>query len=445
MAQQLDLTEGVIWKKLLRFSIPIILSSMLQAAYSLADTIIAGRFIGTGGISAINNASQITMIITQIIIGVTTGGNILMSQYFGAKQHAERKAAGITLFVVCMLLGVLCAALFRIFSRQMLTLIDCPALDLAEDYLNICAFGILAIFGYNCMSAMIRAVGNSHLPLVCVAVTAALNIALDLILVGKMEMGTAGAALATVIAQYGSFLVSLIYALHTPELYGFSLRTLRIDRAKLARMLKLGIPCAVQMTAAGLSWLTITFLVNRHGLEASAASGINTKIKDLCQLFTAGMSSAAATMIAQCIGARHYDRGRKVLYTAMLWAVCVSVVMILFVELASPMLVTIFTDDPLTSRYAVLNLRIEIIGQLFYASFMIYHALALGAGNTLYVLGSSFLNCVAVRLVLSILFDRFWGLTGVYLACLIAPSSSVLLGIWYERSGFWMRRLPPAE
>ncbi len=441
MAQQLDLTEGVIWKKLLRFSVPIILSSMLQAAYSLADTIIAGQFIGTGGISAINNAGQITHIVTQVIIGITTGGNILMSQYFGAKQHEDRKRAGITLFLVSMLLGVICVAFFRIFSRKMLELIGCPALDQAEAYLNICSYGILAIFGYNCMSAMIRAVGNSRLPLVCVAVTAILNVVLDIAFVGYMDMGTGGAALATIIAQYASFFVSLGYALKTPELYGFSLNALRIDREKLLRMTKLGIPCAIQMTAAGLSWLTVTFLVNGHGLEASAASGINARIKDFCQLFSVGMSSAAATMIAQCVGAKLFDRGRRVLYTAMSWAVCVSIVIIAFVQVAAPYLVTIFTDDPLTIKYAVMNLRIEIIGQLFYASFLVYHALALGAGNTLYVLGSSLLNCVAVRLVLALIFDHFWGLEGIYWACLIAPSSSVFLGIWYERSGFWMRQL----
>ncbi len=441
MAQQLDLTEGVIWKKLLRFSIPIIISSMLQAAYALADTIIAGQFIGTSGISAINNSSQITHIVTQIIIGITTGGNILMSQYFGAKQHEDRKRAGITLFVVCMLLGVACVAIFRIFSRNLLILIDCPSLELAEDYLNVCSYGILAIFGYNCLSAMIRAVGNSRLPLVCVAVTAALNVVLDLIFVGGLDMGTTGAALATVIAQYASFLVSLIYALRTPEVYGFSINSLCIDREKLLKMTRLGIPCAVQMTAAGLSWLTITFLVNGHGLEASAASGINSKIKDFCQLFSVGMSNAAATMIAQCVGAKQFDRARRVLYTAMSWAVCVSIAAIIFVEFSAPTLVAIFTDDPLTTQYAVQNLRIEIIGQLFYASFLVYHALALGAGNTLYVLGSSLLNCVAVRLVLSLVFDRIWGLPGIFWACLIAPSSSVILGLWYERSGFWMRKL----
>ncbi len=445
MAHQLDLTEGVIWRKLLRFSVPIILSSLLQAAYSLADTIIAGRMIGTSAISAINNASQITTILTQVIIGVTAGGNILMSQYFGARQHEDRKRAGTTLLLIGLIAGVVCAAIFRIFSREMLTLIDCPAIDEAEDYLNVCAYGIVAVFGYNCLSAMIRAVGNSRLPLICVAVTAAVNVVLDLILIGPAGMGTAGAALATIIAQYCSFFAALIYALRAPDAFGLRLRALRIDRAKLAQTMRLGIPCAVQMTAAGLSWLAITFLVNEHGLEASAASGINTKIKDFCQLFSVGMSSAAATMIAQCVGARQYDRCRKVLYTAMRWAVCASILILAVVELTAPVLVSIFTDEPVTAGYAVLNLRIETVGQIFYASFLVYHALALGAGQPLYVLGSSFLNCIAVRLVLSLIFNHLWGLTGIYWACLIAPASSVLLGIWYERSGFWMKKLPQAE
>lgn len=438
MASQLDLTQGSLSKKLLTYAFPVILSSLLQSAYSIADTIIVGRYVGAAGISAVNNGSQLMMILTQIIMGLCTGGNVLMGQYYGAKDHKSRHDAGTTLFTSSLILGILAAILFLTTGRAMLTALEAPALDEATTYLSICALGIVSICGYNALSAAIRAVGNSKMPLYCIIATAAVNVVGDILLVGVFPMGVAGAAIATVASQTASFLICLIYVLKNREL--FHLR-LGINGHKLLLTMKLGIPSAVQWTVAGVSWLTVTFLVNQYGVDASAAAGIIVKIKDVCQLFTSAMASASATMIAQCLGAGKYDRASKTVHMAMRIAIGVSIVIVLFVELAAPLLISIFTQDQAVIDLGASNLRIEIIAQIFYASFLVYNSLAIGAGHSLFALGSSFLNCILVRLVLAILFARFWGLTGVYIACLIAPASSVPLGYIYERTGIWKRSL----
>lgn len=437
--QQLNLTEGVIWKTLIRYSLPVVLSSLLQSTYSIVDLILAGQFIGKVGISAINNSSQIILMLTQVIMGITMGGNILIGQYYGGKDRENRIQTNSTLFTMSILFGLFAMALLLGLGKGMLILLGAPALNEALIYLKICAVGLLPVFGYNALSAMIRGVGNSKKPLHFIMVTAICNVFLDYLFMGVLHWGTAGAAGATVISQSLSFLIALGYTLKQKDLFALDLRKLTIKKDKLLHMLRLGIPSAVQMTLVGLSWLTMTFLINRYGVEASAASGIAAKIKDMALLFTIAMSSAASTMVAQCLGAQKFDRASQSVHIAMRITIGVSLALILLVELLAPYLVTLFGPDPQTAYWAIINLRIEIISQVFYASFMVYNALAIGAGHTLFALLSSITNSIVVRLILAIILDHFFGLMGIFWACMIAPASSVPLGYIYERTNVWRK------
>lgn len=438
--REMDLTQGVIWKKLIVYAGPVVLSSLLQSAYSITDLIVAGWFIGKDGISAINNAGQVMNILTQIIMGITIGGNILMGQYFGSRKHDQRLQTNRTLFSFALLAGVGMMGVVFLLSRPILLALGAPALDQGQAYLQVCAFGLPAIFGYNAMAAMLRSVGDSKQPFYCVAVTAGCNIVLDCLFMGVFHWGVQGAALATVLAQWASFLVCSAYVQRHKGLFGLE-RRLSIRRDKLVQMLKLGIPSAIQMTVVGLSWLAMTFLINRYGVEASAASGICAKIKDVSLLFTLALYTAATTMVAQCLGAQKFDRASRVVHVAMRFSLGVTAVLILLIQLFAPQILSIFHPDQVTMDIALQNLRIEILGQIFYASFMVYNALPMGAGHTLFALGSSLLNCIVVRVVLALILDHSFGLTGIFWACAIAPASSVPLGYIYEHRGKWRRSL----
>ena len=185
----------------------------------------------------------------------------------------------------------------------------------------------------------------------------------------------------------------------------------------------------------------MTFLINQYGVDVSAGNGVSIKIKDFCQLFTSAMATSASAMIAQTLGAGLYDRAKNVTDTAMKITVAMSLAIIALVELLAPQLAGLFTSDENVRLAAVQNLRIEIVGQVFYAVFMVYHALAIGAGHTAFAMASSFVNCIVFRVVLAAAFNHFWGLTGIYLACMIAPASSVPLGYFYTRSNVWRRSL----
>ncbi len=441
MTGSTDLTRGSIGKKLLLYALPLVFSSVLQALYSMVDMIVAGRLIHEAAISAISNAGQVTLTVTNIIIGLCTGGNILIGQCFGAGERKGVRAASVTLFSSGLLLGLAVSLLLGLFARPILAALGAPALDEAALYLQICAVGIFFVMGYNIAAACLRAVGNSRAPMVCIVCTAVSNVVLDILFVGPLGWGVAGAAWATVLSQAASFAVALVYVLRGKELFGISLRRLYIRKKELGTILRLGLPCAVQMSVASISWLSVTYLVNGYGVAVSAASGVAARVKDFCQLFTIAMSNAAAGMIAQCIGARDYGRARRGLYTAMGAAVAMAIVLVVLVELFAPAMVGLFSGDTETLYWAAKNLRIEILGQLFYAVFLVYHGLALGAGETWYVLVSSFVNCILVRIVLAVWFNGIWGIEGIYWACMIAPLSSVPIGIWYERSGRWQKSL----
>ena len=416
MKYENDLTTGNVARQLVKYAVPLVLSSLLQSVYSITDMVIAGHFIGGQGLSAINNAALVMNLITQIALGLTVGGNVLIGRLYGSGEHETRKTAAGTLFTVCLLLGVFCALLVSVCSGSIMFALHAPALSEATGYLRVCAIGLLPIFGYNALSAVFRAMGDSRRPLMVVACTSSANVVLDILFVAVLHRGVLGAAVATVLSQVLAFLISLAYVFRDKEELGICRKYLHPDADATKKIFQLGIPIALQWTIASISWLAVSFLINRYGVDPSAGNGVSARIKDFCQLFITAMTSAAATMIAQNLGAKGYGRAEDVMRTCMKITLGIAVVMILTVQLFAPSLAAVFTSQREVQHWAVLNLRIEIFAQIFYAGFLTYNTLATGCGDTVFVMWNSFVNCIVVRFVLAIILDRFLGIIGVYLA-----------------------------
>ena len=434
-----NLTTGSVRKKLAVYALPLVLTSVLQALYSIADLVIAGQFIGKRSVSAINNSSQIMNLLTQVAVGLTLGGNILIGQYFGNGSHKERKRAGGTLFSISLLFGAASGAVIYLTSDTLLGMRGVPAMGESLEYLHICAGGCIFILGYNALSSIMRGTGNSRIPFLCILSSILLNVVLDIGFVTVFQMGIRGVAYATVCAQAVSFMTALVYTWKHQDYYGFYLKNFKIRIGKLLAILKLGVPCVLQNTVAGISWLTVTYFINQYGVDVSAGNGISIKIKEFSQLFITSMSGGAATMIAQNLGAGQFERARETMREGMRICLAMAGIVILVIEISAPWLASLFTNDPAVISAAVMNLRIEIIGQIFYAMFLNYHSLMTGAGHTVYVFMSSFVNCILVRIVLAGIFNHMIGLNGVYLACVIAPSVSVPIGYLYTKSGIWKK------
>lgn len=241
-AVEQDLTQGSVTRKLVRYALPLVASSLLQAIYSITDIIIAGHYIGDVGISAINNASIIMNMLTQLAIGLTVGGNVLVGQYFGSGDHENRRKAAGNMLTVGLIAGLLFAVGILLLGRPLLILLQSPTLEEATAYLSICGVGLLFIFVYNSLSAILRGVGNSRIPLYCIIASVSLNVVLDILFVAGFHMGVAGAALATVIGQAISCLTALVFSLRHRADLGLLPRYLRPEAEMVKRTLKLGFP-----------------------------------------------------------------------------------------------------------------------------------------------------------------------------------------------------------
>ena len=192
------------------------------------------------------------------------------------------------------------------------------------------------------------------------------------------------------------------------------------------------------MDIASISWLVVLTLINKYGVTVSAGNGVSNKIRDFCQLFLSALTTGAGTMCAQCLGAGLYDRAEQVMKTCMKLALAMAAMIIVVAEVFAPQFAMIFTPDPEVQHWAVVNLRIEIVCQLFYAGMFTYNTLATGSGHTVFIMWNSFLNCIVVRLILAVVLEHFLGIYGVYIACGVAVASSVPVGWRFYRSKRWM-------
>ncbi|MCC8122070.1 MAG: MATE family efflux transporter [Oscillospiraceae bacterium] len=436
-----DLTQGGVAQQLMRYSSPLVISSLLQAMYSIADMAVAGHFI-TGAahdnaMSALNTVGIIMNMITQIAIGLTIGGNVLISQYFSKKEDEKRRQASGTLFSLCLLIGLVMAVVFLLCGRQFLMLLRSPALEDSVTYFSVCAIGIFFIFGYNALSAVLRGVGNSNIPFFCILLSVILNIFLDIYFVAVLGWGVRGAAFATLFSQILSFCIALLFCVRHGNDLGIHRRYIIPERSMVKATLRLGLPTAFQYTIASLSWLTMAALINGHGASVSAGNGVSNRIRDICQIFITSMSGAAGTMCAQCIGAKLYDRAEEVMKTCLKITLLMAGIIIVVVEIFAPAFCRMFNPSDEALRWAVLNLRIEIVGQIFYAGMYSYNTVATGSGHTIFIMLNSFLNCIVVRLILAIILNHFLGPVGIYIACGIAVASSVPVSMWFYRSNRW--------
>lgn len=436
---QYNLTEGNVASQLIRYAIPLLLTSLFQSMYSLVDILVAGNFVGSRGISAINNSSLVILLITKIAIGITQGGNIIIGQYFGAGEEKKKREAIGTLTLLSIVLGIISMIVFYFGAEWILIRLKAPALQEAKEYLQICAIGLGFVWLYNALSGILRAMGNSRMPMNCIIVSTLLNIVLDFLFVGGFSMGTAGAAYATVFSQIVSCVIAFIYLFLNRQIFSFQLPNMKIRLNEMKKIFRLGIPSAIQMTIAGFSWLFVTYMINQYGVDVSAGNGISIKIKDTCQLLLSAMNLASSTMIAQNLGAKKYDRVMVIVNTAIKINLILALCTIVICQIFGGAMVGFFTNNAAAAATGTLNLRIEIFGQIFYAIFLIYNSLSIGAGQSEFAMFNSFMNCIVVRIVLCYIFDKIWGLTGIYIACMAATFVSCPIGWIYAKSGCWKR------
>lgn len=319
MEEKVTLTEGKVASTILKFAIPFLLASLLQALYGAADLLIVGQFSDTAGVSAVSTGSQVMQTITGVVLGLTTGGTILIGQYLGARKDKDVAKTIGSMISIFTLLSIILTIIMVDFSGQITSLMHAPeeAVIFTKEYILICSLGIPFIVGYNVVSGILRGLGNSKVPLYFVAIACVINIIADIVLVGVFNMGAAGAAIATISSQGISLILASVYISKSKFSTRFNKKYIRLKSVKTSNILKLGLPIAMQDGLINISFLLITVIMNNMGLIASAAVGVVEKIIVFSMLIPSSFGAAIAVMAAQNMGAGESERAKKSLYVGI--------------------------------------------------------------------------------------------------------------------------------
>ena len=427
-------------RNILQMALPMTVAQLINILYNIVDRMYLGRLPGHLSLTGLGLCLPIISILMGFANLCGTGGGPIFSICRGQGDREEAERVMGNSFSLLLILGAICTAFFLIFKRPILYLFGASdaTFPYADDYMTIYLMGTLFVMISLGMNPFVNAQGFGSVGMMTVVLGAAVNIVLDPIFIFLLDMGVKGAALATVIGQAISCLTALVFSLRHRADLGLLPRYLRPEAEMVKRTLKLGFPVALQWTIASISWLVVLTLINKYGVTVSAGNGVSNKIRDFCQLFLSALTTGAGTMCAQCLGAGLYDRAEQVMKTCMKLALAMAAVIIVVAEVFAPQFAMIFTPDPEVQHWAVVNLRIEIVCQLFYAGMFTYNTLATGSGHTVFIMWNSFLNCIVVRLILAVVLEHFLGIYGVYIACGVAVASSVPVGWWFYRSKRWM-------
>ena len=436
-----DLTQGNVTKQLIKFALPFILSNFIQALYSVTDMLIMGWVQGSAGISAVGMGAQVTLIITNGIVGITVGGTVLIAQYMGAKRHRDISETVSTVITFSIIAGLGVTAVMLLINGPLLRLINAPeeSFAMAKSYTDICMAGAVFIFLFNGISAVMRGMGDSKRPVYFVAISAVINAILCSLFVAVFRMGAAGSALATVIAQMLSVVIACVYLRRNGFVFDFRFKSFRIFQDKLKDMIRIGLPNSIQQILISASFLLLMGVINVFGIHASAAANVVSKISMFAVMPTLAISSAVASMAGQNIGAGLYDRAYETMKHGVRMAVAISIILTLAVEFFPAQLISIFTNDPEDIRVGVEYFRFYCMDWFFVAFSITMNGLIIGAGHTLFTMLNSLLSSVLLRVPLAYLFGIVMGkgMQGIAFANGISPILPLCIAFWYIRANRW--------
>ncbi len=392
-----DLTRGTPWKLILQFALPIMLGNLLQQLYNTADTIIVGNFEGQQALSAVGACASLTILFTALALGFSIGAGVLISQYFGAGRTEELRRYAATAIVLMLAMGLVMSAIGLLSAKLLLRgFLGTPEtlLPQAVLYFRIYAAGLVFQFGYNIAAALLRALGDSRATLYFLLVSSLLNVVLDLLFVAALGMGVAGAAIATVISQLASCVIGFWYMHRKYELLRFCARELRLEPAAAGRILRVGLPMALQQSIVSCGFLFLQKLVNFYGESMIASYTVASRMENILMIPIIGIQSTMATYAGQNMGARLPERvsrglGQGVLVSLfMTLALCVcqiagiSLIIGAFrldvaaAEICRQHLFASAVAIPIFAVYFPANGMFQGVGEGFHATF--YALMALG-------------------------------------------------------------------
>ena len=440
-----DLTESKVSTTLITLLIPILLSNTLNVVYNIVDSIWIGNIIGPLGLSAVAVSFPITLMMGSFAFGVNMANGVIVSQYYGAKDYNSVSHV----IKVSTTLGVIIlftvGLLMFIFAKKILIIMNTPkdALDMAVIYLRISIIGLPFAYSYFFISSILRAVGDTVRPLIFLIVSSVINVILDPILIKGFfiipAMGLKGAAIATVISQCISVLISTSYLRIKNSFIKINPFIFTFDIKITKKIMKLAIPISSNQFIVAFGWLIITRLISSFGDAASATVAIVNRVESLFIMPIGALGNAVMTMSAQNIGANKLDRVKEIFKNGIVIGIIISSVMSIFSIVNPHLLVNMFTKDIEVFEYSKSYIYTIMPIFIFYSIMFVCNGIINGAGKTIVIMIFSTSTTLILRTILAYALSGKFALVGIWASMGICYIINTLFSLYYYKSNKWQK------
>lgn len=399
-----DMTVGTPWKRIMEFALPMLVGNFAQQLYNTVDSIVVGKVVGDNALAAVGSANPILNLLLALLVGISTGAGIVVSQSYGARDRdGLTKAVG-----NCIALSAIATVVIMIIgpmiTMPLLTLLGTPdsIIDWCAEYLNIYFIGIVGFFFYNMLSGVLRGLGDSFTALVFLLVSAALNVALDLLFVTRM--GVSGVALATVLAQGVSAVLCYIKLARMTDVFDLSLKTMKLVPSMAGRILKIGIPSGITQAIMATAGMVVLNLTNAMGETVIACNVIIMRVDGFAMLPNFTFGQAMSVYTGQNVGAGNLDRVKKGVKQGTLMALSISAVVTFVLLFLNKYLFALFTDTEALIDLASRMIRVMAVGYLCVAVTQSLGGVMRGSGDTLSPMWISMIQTIIIRVPMAYLF-----------------------------------------
>jgi len=438
-----DLTKGNEAKQIFYFTLPMLIGNIFQQFYNLTDSIIVGRALGKGALAAVGASFPIIFLLVALIIGLTMGNSVIISQYYGAKDMRKVKKAIDTGYVVLLVSSVVITVLGLLFSESILRLLSTPEeiIPQAKIYLDITFAGIFFLFGYNAISAILRGLGDSKTPLYFLMISTLLNAVLAFLFVMVFHWGIAGSAYSTIIAQGLSFICGIAYLNKTHKVFKLNFKKLEFDKEIFIKSMQIGLPSGVQQMLVAGGMMALNKIVNSFGTDALAAYTAAGRLDSFAVIPAMSLSVGISSFVGQNLGAKKPERVRKGYYAALLMGAAVSIATTIAVLCFGRPMISVFNSDANVVNIGTSYLMIVGSFYILFSTMYITTGVLRGAGDTFVPMFFTLFSLWVVRVPLATMLSKQYGTNGIWWSLPIAWAVGLILAQIYYSMGRWKTKV----
>lgn len=435
------MTQGNIWKLLITFSIPLIIGNLLQQMYNTADSIIVGNFVGSNGLAAVGSGTALINLIIAFAQGAAVGAGVVVSQYIGADKKDKIKISVHTSICISIILGLILSLLGIFASPSLLIMMKTPKVVLKSSilYLQIYCGGLIFNVIYNMATGILNAAGNSKKPLVYLAIASFTNIILDLLFIKIFKLGVMGAAIATDISQAISCILAIGYLLKVKSDYKLYIKDLKINKETAVKIIKIGLPTAIQNMVISFSNVLVQSSVNAYGATAMAGYAAYLKIDGFNILPVLSISMAVTTFTGQNVGANRLDRVKKGMYSSLIMVLVYTAFIGAVLLIFSHQVLGLFTHSAQVIMYGQLAMKYFCPYYFLLGILNVLAGTVRGAGKGIPpMIILLFSMCIFRILWIKIALPFYSSIDGVFILYPISWLVGAILMIFYTKFGKWL-------